>query len=99
MNVQMETNVQYVKKTELKNHQTVHAQMVNMKTPKESVLTVLTNVLNVQEPLMFVTNVTMSENQNQLVNVQMVSSTLKEHQNVEFVKSNVKLVLEIPPPV
>lgn len=44
MNVQMTTNVLYVKKTDLKNHQNVHAQMVNMNS-KMNAKIVNSNVL------------------------------------------------------
>jgi len=86
-----------VQKEELKVHsQTVLAQMVNLKILQTNVKIVLMNVLHVQEVQIPVLNVTMLEKVNQLVNVQMVSMILMESLLVEFVKSNVILVPDLP---
>jgi len=74
-------------------NQIVPVQMVNMKTLHITVKIVHTNVLHVQEVQLVVTNVLMLEKLNQLVNVLMDSTILKDLLFVEFVKFNVKHVL------
>ena len=85
-------DVPIVKETEPQN-QIVHVQPEPMKTTKNNVQIVTTNVLLVALMTTTVTLVPLTELKLQFVTVQPVLITLKDKLIVQLVKKNVKLVL------